>query len=42
MKEVTLKSIEMLRGKIILIVDDEPDGLGALEEILDGYNSPRN
>lgn len=30
-----MKSIEMLRGKRILIVDDEPDVLGALEEILD-------
>ena len=30
-----MKSIEILRGKKILIVDDEPDVLGALEEILD-------
>ena len=30
-----MKSIEMLRGKMVLIVDDEPDVLGTLEEILD-------
>lgn len=30
-----MQSIEMLRGKQLLIVDDEPDVLGSLEEILD-------
>ena len=30
-----MQSIEMLRGKKILIVDDEPEVLGTLKEILD-------
>ena len=37
-----MQSIEILRGKKILIVDDEPDVLGAFEEILVTRDSVRN
>ena len=36
-----MQSIEMLRGKKILIVDDESNILGALENIADLHDSLR-
>jgi hypothetical protein len=40
--KVTLQSIDIVRGKKILVVDDEPDVLEALEEILVTHDSLRN